>query len=239
VRADFTFERRSMSRDPNTGAYSPAQLSKEQVDSLLQTVPNEFLVSVYVDFLPNQPKNDQTREEIRQLLQSRYELRLPDAVERFWELPPLILQRPNDEYISLLVEARELFTTGYFYSCVAMCGIVGEKLVKDLIRGSVLISASGIAKRPSEEAFDQLEHVDVSAIVRFVNKAKLLSDDARKAAEDLIVLRNQYAHARGKTPHLDALKAIKKLHVLVEGTVSVLKDFEIIDGKFVPRTAKI
>jgi len=206
------------------------------VDLLLKTVPDEFLATVYMDVLSNTPKNDQAREGFRQLLQSRFNLRLQDAVERVWELPAVILQRPNDEYISLLVEARELFTMGYFYSCVAMCGIVGEKLVKDLMRGSILVSSEGGVSRPTEEAFDQLERIDASAIVRFLNKAQLLCDDAKKAAVDLAALRNQYAHARGKNPQADALESIKKLHTLLDGTVSVLKDYEIIEGKFVPRS---
>jgi len=125
---------------------------------------------------------------------------------------------------------------GYFYSCVAMCGIVGEKLVKDLMRGSILVSSEGGVSRPTEEAFDQLERIDASAIVRFLNKAQLLCDDAKKAAVDLAALRNQYAHARGKNPQADALESIKKLHTLLDGTVSVLKDYEIIEGKFVPRS---
>jgi hypothetical protein len=218
--------------------YSPAQLNKEQVELLLRSAPQDFLATVYIDFLSNQPKNEQTRASFRQLLQNRFDLRLAEAVERLWQLPPLILQRPNDEYVSLLVEARELFTMGYFYSCVAMCGIVGEKLVKDLLRGSTLVTKDGATTRPTEEAFDQLERVDMSALVRFLNRASLLSDDARRAAEALVGLRNQYAHARGKSPRGDALAAIDKLHVLLEETVSVLKDYEIVDGRFVPR-AKI
>ena len=228
-----------MSSEPSGSGYSPTQLSTEQVDALLQAAPNEFLANVYVDFLSNQPKNEQTREQFRNALRNRFELKLEDAVERVWQLPQLILQRPNDEYISLLVEARDLFTEGYFYSCVAMCGIVGEKLIKDLLRGSVLVSVDGATKRPDDDAFDQLEHVDSSALVRFLNKARLLSDDAKKAAIDLAELRNQYAHARGKNPQSDALKAIQKLHILLDGTVSVLKDYEIIEGKFVPRTSRI
>jgi hypothetical protein len=226
-----------MSGEQKTGGYSPAKLSREQVDSLLHAAPDEFLATVYLDVLSNQPKNDQTREEFRELLQNRFDLRLPDAVERMWELPPIVLQRPNDEYISLLVEARELFTMGYFYSCVAMCGIVGEKLVKDLLRGSILVSRNGITERPDDEAFDQFERVDVSSIIRFLNKSKLLDESAKKAAEDLLVLRNRYAHARGKNPQQDALRSIGELHTILEGTVSILRDYEIIEGRFVPRAA--
>ena len=66
-------------------------------------------------------------------------------------------------------------------------------------------------------------------MVRFLNKARLLSDEARKAAEDLVVLRNRYAHARGKNPSVDALTAITKLHQLLDGTVSLLKEFDITE----------
>jgi hypothetical protein len=34
------------------------------------------------------------------------------------------------EYLELLIEARKLYVEGYFYSCVAMCGIVAEDSLK-------------------------------------------------------------------------------------------------------------
>ena len=97
------------------------------------------LMDVFLDLEPNQPKNDQTRESFRQMLRHRLEQGLPEAVERIWKLPAIILKEPRKEYVSLLMEARELFVNGQFYSCVAMCGIVGERLVKDALRTAVLI----------------------------------------------------------------------------------------------------
>jgi hypothetical protein len=188
---------------------------------------------VFLDLLPNQPKNNQNRESFRELLRQKFEQRLPDAVERIWELPPIILTKRNEEYLSLLLEARQLHIEGYFYSCVAMCGIVGERLVKDVFRASVLVQKNGHPQSPPEVAFDQFERVDVNGMVRFLKESDLLSVEAAKAASDLGELRNQYAHARGKKPDGDALEAIKLLHVLVKGTVSVFKDFEIRDGALV------
>jgi hypothetical protein len=194
-------------------------------------------MNVFIDLLPNQPKNDQTREDFRQMLRYRFEERLPQAVERIWELPPVILKEPLGDYLALLREAREIFLAGHFYSCVAMCGIVAERLVKDVFRAAVLVERAGKAARPSDAAFDQFEHVEVSGIVRFLKEAELLSPEAAKAAESLSKLRNQYAHARGKKPDADALEAIKLLHSLVEGTVSAFKDFEIKDGAFVRKAS--
>ncbi len=225
----------SMSSEQERSGYSPSRLRQDQVEALLKTASDDLYVEVYVDFLSNQPNNKQTREEFRQILLSQFELRLPGAVERMFDLPPLIIKRPNAEYLDLLQEARELFRIGYFYSCVAMCGIVSERLIKDLLRHSVLVTGGGQTRQPTDEAFDQLERVDSSAIVRFVNKTGLLSDRARRAADNLIQLRNKYAHARGTSPQADALDAIKQLHDVVEGTVSLLRDYEISGGRFIPR----
>lgn len=199
--------------------------------------PQPQTMDVYLDLLPNQPKNDQGRENFRQMLRQRFEERLPKAVERIWDLPPIILKEPTGDYVALLLEARELFVAGYFYSCVAMCGIVGERLVKDVLRASVLVQKDGRAERPKDAAFNQLEHVEVSGIARFLKEADLLSDEAAKAADKLGQLRNGYVHARGKASQKDAIDAIKLLHTLVEGTVSVFKDFEIKDGAFVPKAS--
>jgi len=116
-----------------------------------------------------------------------------------------------------------------------MCGIVGERLIKDLLRASVLINKDGNPVRPSDVAFVQFERADLSGIIRFLKEAELIGADTLKATEELVMLRNKYAHARGKEPEADAIKAIKMLHILVEETVSVFKDFKIKEGRFAPK----
>lgn len=193
-------------------------------------------MNVFLDLLPNQPKNDQTRDNFREMLRQRFEQGLPDTVERIWELPTIIIEEPFGDHLELLLEARTIFLAGHFYSCVAMCGIVGERLVKDIFRASVLVERNGTTARPSAGALDQFERVEINGIVRFLKETELLSADAAKAADGLGQLRNQYAHARGKKPDADALEAIKLLHTLVEGTVSVFKNFAIKDGAFVRKS---
>jgi hypothetical protein len=193
------------------------------------------LIKVYFDPLPNQPKTDQSREEIATLLRRGFEQRFADAVDRYWELPAVWTLNPDDQYRELLVEARELFVAGYFYSCVAMCGIVAERLIKDMFRTSLLIQRNGKTEIPTKEAFDQLEQVEIRGMINFLKESGLLIENAAKSARVLGDLRNNYAHARGKAPQTDAIKAIKELHVIVEGTVSVFKDFEIKEGRLVQK----
>lgn len=191
-------------------------------------------IDLFLDLLSNQPKDDKTRREFARLLRERCEEGLEAAVERIWDLPSMVV-RPEGEYLALLIEARELYVKGHFYSCVAMCGIVGERLTKDAMRASVLVQKDRSPQAPLATAFDQLERVEVSALVRFLGEVGILSQEAAQAARDLGELRNRYAHARGRQPQPDALDAIKLLHVIVEDTVSVFKHFEIKDGVFVPK----
>jgi hypothetical protein len=191
---------------------------------------------VYLDLLPNQPKNEMGRQNAANLLRQELERRIDDSVERQWDLPPIIVN-PEGEYLDLLLEARKLYVDGYFYSCVAMCGIVNERLIKDVLRASIWIEKEGKVEKPASKVFDQLERVDIGSLARFTWEAGLITKEEFNASKKLGELRNDYAHARGRQSQPDALKAIKYLHQVVEGTVSVFKDHEIKNGKFVPKTA--
>jgi hypothetical protein len=190
------------------------------------------LREVYLDLLPNQPKDEIGRQNAANRLTQEFEGRLDASIERQWQLPPIIVS-PEGEYLALLLEARGLYIDGRFYSCVAMCGIVNERLIKDVLRASIWIEKEGIVEKAASSALDKLERVDVSRLSEFIREAGLITEDVFKAAKKLGELRNDYAHARGGQPQNDALKAIKLLHQVVEGTVSIFKDHEIKDGKFV------
>jgi hypothetical protein len=111
-------------------------------------------IDLFLDLLSNQPRNDTTRREFARMLRERCDEGLEAAVERMWDLPPMAV-RPEGEYLALLIEARELYVTGRFYSCVAMCGIVGERLTKDALRASILVQREGVPQVPPASAFDR------------------------------------------------------------------------------------
>jgi len=184
----------------------------------------------YMDNRPKSPHTEEQLEKFRAELTQRFEKDLPATIKRIWELPCLNITSVSKPYSDLLIEARELFVNGYFYSCVAMCGIVGERLIKDMLRNSVLIEKDGKNQRPSDDAFNQLEYVETYGIINFLKATGLLSENAAKAARDLGDLRNKYAHSRGKNPEKDAIEAIKYLHTIVEDTVSIFKGFDLQHG---------
>jgi len=67
---------------------------------------------------------------------------------------------------------------------------------------------------------------------------KLQDIEIPAEAEKLGKLRNQHAHARGKDPERDALKAIWFLDTVVQDTVSAFKEFEIKDGALVRKATR-
>lgn len=195
-------------------------------------------VSVYCDFIPNHARDPALVEELKARIIEESKGQADQMVARLATLPTLMVHHPFGDYVPLLREAREIYIRGYFYSCVAMCGITAERMVKDILRGSVMVrSGPAQATQPVAKAFDQLERVDVSSLARFLLKASIIEEPAWKALDGLFQLRNTYAHARGEAAESDALKAIQYLHTFVDHTTSVLKHNEIRDGKLVPKPA--
>lgn len=78
---------------------------------------------------------------------------------------------------------------------------------------------------------NKLERVEANGIVFFPKATGLLSKDAARATIDLMELRNAYAHARGKNPNEDAIKAVSifKGFDLQHG-VMMFKDLNIKNG---------
>jgi len=187
---------------------------------------------VFADPGSDQPQTPEAKAELEAEFLSRFKLAVSDNVARYWQLPSLAVPRGNYEYLDLLTEARELYRLGHFYSCVAMSGIVSERLVKDLLRQTIMISKDeGHPVKPTDKALDQLERVDMGALVRFCKEAALFDHPTSDAVTTLYELRNKYAHGRGRDAARDSLKAIGLLHRLVEATVSIKSDFEFIGGR--------
>ncbi len=121
-----------------------------------------------------------------------------------------------------------------------MSGIVAERIVKDLLRQTIMISKDdGEFVKPTDSAFDQLERVDMSSLVKFCKETGLINPETSTAVTSLYELRNKYAHGRGKNAAKDSLKAIDWVHELVEATVSIKSEFEFVDGSLRRRMSAV
>ncbi len=83
----------------------------------------------------DQPQTPEAKAQLEAEFLSRFKLVVSESSHDTGNAS-LAVRKGNDEYLELLTEARELYRSGHFYSCVAMSGIVAERLVKDLLRQS-------------------------------------------------------------------------------------------------------
>ncbi len=184
--------------------------------------PKEIRKLIYLDL---QPSGGLDPSELRAGFRKEFETQLDGMIARASALPKIAIPfetRTEQVATNLLLEARALYLHGFYYSCIAMCGIVSERIVKDIFRSNTFVAENGKAVLPSSEAFDQLERVDLTSIVKFCFKTNLINKTVSKSAEDLLQLRNKYAHARGQDAEADAKKAFGFLNLIVDETISVL-----------------
>jgi hypothetical protein len=206
---------------------------------------------VYMDFMPNSLINEAAKRQEAELLKSQFEAKVDQIVERHASLPAfLVHQGEGFKFTSLLVEARELFTHGYFYSCVAMCGMATERIAKDLY-----VSGFTLPNTNRDKLITNLEHLNFTKIVDFLKEIGRINKETRSTMLQMGTLRDKYIHTKGPLPEFagdggsiqeqrnqkikeqqeDAEKAIRYLHKVLEGTFSVFKNYMIRQGRLVPK----
>jgi len=187
----------------------------------------------YVDFTTNQTRHAEGRDARHRSILAEVESKIDSIIERETKLPALIIH--DGDYVELLKEARDLFRHAFFYSCVAMCGIVSERILKNILSQHIRIQINDKITHPNKNAMKRLERLTINQTIDFLSEKDCIDTDVKNSAHKLRQLRNRYAHAGGTDPEGDTLKAIQYLHKIVEGTVSLLKDHQILDGKLVSK----
>lgn len=178
-----------------------------------------ILIKTYMDYSASCSEN-----EIKDILRSRFERNLDDGmVLRYKELLPIHIHWYDGRYATFLQEARELYIEGKFYSCVAMCGITAERIAKDLLQTNLLIKG----EPPSNEQMAIIDKIEMSNILKLLEKSEIIEKEIQKSFIKLLELRNHYAHGAGQNHQKDSENAIKYLHKIVEGTVSIFKNYEL------------
>jgi len=197
-------------------------------------------VTVFLDATPNLLKHPvgktMLRKTLAQFMHENIDSNIDKMVDRYAFLPALMVH--HGEYCKLLSQARDLFVWGFFYSCVPMCGIVAERIVKDIFSRTLLVVSGAKATAPNLKAKKDLESFGAKEICDFLIDSGILDENLRSPLKGLGELRNKYAHAGGKKPEEDARKSIKHLHSIVEGTVSVFREFDVQHGKLVRKNPK-
>jgi len=191
------------------------------------------LITVAFDFIPNSLGTPELREEVAQHMRAQLEQALPGALDRYSTLPAIVT--PLGPFNTILDEARKHYVWGRFYSCVLVAGVTAERILRDLLRASLRVTSGDVAVPIPDVAAKHIDRLSMEDVREFLIKAGKLDSGLRKAAQQLAALRNKYAHGGGTASGNDARAAVDYLHEIVEGTVSVFRDYEIDEGVLVPR----
>jgi hypothetical protein len=164
----------------------------------------------YVDFRPNAAKCD-LKDELSKVAQEQDKNPFAqESLERLSQLPPLLME--SGVYCALIREARDVFVSGYFYACVAMCGISLERFQRD-------------KAAPFRAARKKIEEVR-----RILQKNDVLSQKTLDLCEKMAKLRDKYAHGHGSNPEEDALKALVWMHSFIDNETNLMRHYKIVNG---------
>jgi hypothetical protein len=140
--------------------------------------------------------------------------------ERLSQLPPLLVE--DGAYCHLLREARDVFVDGYFYACVAMCGISLERFQRDKAK------PYGATGKPN-----------ISQVQKKLRMNRIVASETLALCKNMAKLRNEYAHGHGRRPSQDALRALAWMHSFINNETSLMRDYVIEDGLLIrKRSAK-
>lgn len=157
--------------------------------------------------------------EIKKLLRQKFEKDLDDMINRYKQLPAIMVY--SGEYKDLLIEARQLYIEGFFYSCIVMSGGTAEKIAKELLRKTILFKNKNGVSILNEKTVKYLEKIEMNIVRELLIKSEIIDESLRTPFQKLAELRNNYVHGSDKEPQEDSKKAFEYLHEIVENTVSI------------------
>jgi len=151
-----------------------------------------------------------------------------NKVRRHLRLPAYIVHE-DDEVLPLLLEARETYVDGHFFSCVAASATAADRI------------CVGLLDRYGIDANNKREVLKCTFGQKLepMRTLRLISNQQLQALQSLNKLRKKHLHpgrpVADRAANRDALKALTLLHGFLEGTLSVFRDYVVENGKLMPR----
>ena len=150
-------------------------------------------------------------------------------IKRHLRLPTLIIHA-DDEFLPLLLEARETYIHGYFFSCIASAVTTADRICNRLMeRYGVLVRER--RRITEDQTFGQK--------IQPLRTRGIITNDQERLLIRLNRIRNRHLHPKQPLRRLtlkrDALQMVRLLHEFLEGTFSVFRDYAVENGRLVPR----
>ena len=150
-----------------------------------------------------------------------------DRVKRSLRLPYL-LAHLDDEFLPLLIESRQTYIDGHFFSCIASSATTADRICNRLTQYygqrelQKWILDRTLGEKPQKLRSEGLITKQQEELLMRLNTIRIKHLHPRQKISDLTTKR-------------DALKILVLLHQLLEGTFGLYKEHTIVQGRIVPK----
>lgn len=181
----------------------------------------DFEIDVYVHGTKeyyeklSEPGKKAFEKQVTQMLKSSFTRDLELKAKRFLELPRIGPLPLLQKFMQLVPEVMMLYTSGYYYSAIASCGVAAERVCYDVIEtADIEVDGRALAFRQKS----RLHRVQLSQLVTLLSAWGLVKKDTAKLLEKIRVCRNRYVHPSLENidARSDSLKMITWLFRVVE-----------------------
>jgi hypothetical protein len=135
------------------------------------------------------------------------------------EDPELFLKKYDalkKEYQHFLSEARKLIPHAYYYSCIAMCCLSAEHVLKNILRSSVLGKRSYLTVDSEED--QTIDAMPPVLIAKFLKEYEMIDEAALGDFEDLVKLKKKYFQTYAMPTERTAHLAVELLENVIKAT---------------------
>lgn len=192
-------------------------------------------IEMYIDSMPGSLIYERTSEnaisEYKKYLSKRFRKDLPTIIERTKKLSNIRTTNTNP-CLNLLLESREAYTKGLFYSTIAMAGISAE-------RYAIEISTKIVFKSSNKEISleDLFERLSQSQRIKILSELGLIGSEIKNELNEINKIRNKYIHPkRIGDLEKDALIIVNRMAKILE--IEFNENYYIKEGKLVPKAKK-
>ena len=194
----------------------------------------ETQLSVYLDVIRNlydQVPPEKKRKEFLKMMDTYGRDDKSEArgrSRRHLRLPTLMIHK-EDEFLPLLLETRQTYIDGHFFSCIASAVTTADR---------ICIRLTQRHSWPSEDQKKMLART-FGQKLQPLRAKNVITEHQKNLLNKMNQIRIRHLHPRKSPSSLttkrDALAAVRLLHEFLEGTFSVFRDYMIENGKLMPK----
>ena len=195
----------------------------------------ERTLSVFFDFvrnlyegLPRARKGAETKQAAKLKIEAVART-ATERVRRHMQLPVVIVHQDEGEFVKLLIEARETYIDGHYFSAVASAVTTAD-----------LVCIRLAERYPLSRSFRRkLLAMTFGQKIQPLRAKGLFTEAQEQLFFKMNNIRKRNLHPRRRLTERglkrDALQSVVLLHEILEGTFSVFRDYTIEDGRLVPK----